>query len=91
MEIKKDIKNELVGRREVKFILDSEKNPSFVEVTKLVADTFKADEETILIEAIKGKFGVKTFLISASIYNTKDQREAAKKRVTKTKKAAPVA
>jgi ribosomal protein S24E len=91
MEIKKDFKNGLLGRREVKFILEAEKTPSFVEVSKIIADNFKANEETILIESIRGKFGVKTFLISASIYDTKEQMEAAKKRVTKTKKAVPAA
>ena len=91
MEIKKDIKNELLGRREVKIIIESEKTPSYVEASKLIADNFKANEEAILVEGVKGKFGMKTFLISASIYNNKELMEAAKKRITKVKKAAPTA
>jgi ribosomal protein S24E len=92
MEIKKDTKNPLLNRREVKIIVDSEKTPSFIEAAKLIADNFKASEENILVENVKGKFGMKTFLISASIYDTKELMEAAKKRATKVKKvAAPAA
>jgi len=88
MEIKKDFKNELLNRREVKVVMEADKNISFPEATKLIADSFKASEEVVLVESIKGKFGMKTFLISASIYNTKEQMEAAKKRATKVKKTA---
>ena len=88
MEIKKDFKNELLGRREVKFVLESEKTPSYPEMAKLIAENFKANEETVLLEGVKGKFGRSTFLVSASIYNTKELMEAAKKRITKVKKVA---
>ena len=92
METKKDIKNPLLNRREVKVIVESEKTPSFTEAAKIIADNFKASEENILMESVKGKFGMKTFLLSASIYDTKELMEAAKKRATKVKKtAAPAA
>ncbi len=88
MEIKKDTKNALLGRREIKAVLESAKNPSYAEAAKLIAEQFKASEENILVEAVKGKFGMSTFLISASIYDSKELMEAAKKRQTKVKKAA---
>ena len=87
MEIKKDIKNELLGRREVSVVLELDKTPSFAEAAKLVAEHFKAHEDHIMIERINGKFGRKTFLINASIYHSKELRDESVKRLTKQKKA----
>jgi ribosomal protein S24E len=53
---------------------------------KIIGEHFKASEENIMIEKVKGKFGRKTFLINASIYNTKELKEEAVKRLTKQKK-----
>jgi ribosomal protein S24E len=88
MEIKKDFNNKLARRREVEFILDYAKNPSFVEMTKLVADNFKVSEEQVLVENIKGAFGAKSFVIVASIYENKELKDAAEKRMIKVKKVA---
>ena len=41
MEITKNIKNDLMQRREIQGILEFEKNPSFAEVSKILADEFK--------------------------------------------------
>ena len=89
IEIKKDIKNEMLSRREVQVIVEAEKTPSFAEASKLIAGQFKAPEENIMIERVNGKFGRKTFMISGSIYDTKESREEAFKRLTKPKKAKP--
>jgi ribosomal protein S24E len=86
MKVKKDFKNELMQRREVHLVGEFDKNPSFAEVSKIVADQFKANEEDIMVENINGKFGRKTFLIKASIYDSKELKEAAVKRLTKPKK-----
>lgn len=92
MEIKKDIKNDLMKRRELKFVVEASKNPSFEEMSKLTADHFKSNEDQILVERIKGRFGKGTFLIDVSIYDTKELKEEAKKRQTKIKKVvAPAA
>lgn len=87
--IKKDEKNELMNRRELQLVIESAKNPSFAEASKLVSEHFKSPEENIMVENVKGKFGRDTFLIKASIYDTKELKEAAFKRLTKQKKAAP--
>jgi len=89
MEIKKDNKNELMSRREVSVILETGKTPSYAEASKLIADHFKSGEENVMVENVKGKFGRKTFLINASIYNSKELKEEAVKRLIKQKKAKP--
>jgi ribosomal protein S24E len=87
MEIRKDNKNELMARREVSVVTSADKTPSFVEASKAIGEHFKSDEDKIMVEGVKGKFGRKTFLINASIYNTKELKEEAVKRLTKQKKA----
>ena len=89
MKILKDNKNGLLNRREVSFVLETDKNPCFAEASKLVGEHFKANEESIMVENVKGKFGAKTFLIKASIYDNKELKDAAVKLFTKPKKAAP--
>ena len=92
MEIKKDTKNELMNRREIQAIITADKTPSFAEVAKLFAEHFKAGEDSIMVEKIGGKFGRNTFLLSASIYDTKELKDESFKRLTKPKKvAAPAA
>jgi len=75
METLKDFQNDLLNRREIKVVVESEKNPSFSEASKIISKEFKADEESIVINEIKGKFGRKTFLITARVYKTKEDKE----------------
>ena len=85
MEIIEDKKNSLCNRREVKVIAEAEKNPSVEEAINLIAEEFKADKENIVINLIKGKFGRSTFLISAFVYKSKEDKEKIepKKKVKK--------
>lgn len=86
MEIKKDIRNDLMQRRQVQVILESEKNPTYADCAKMLADNFKGSEDAVMVEQIKGTFGKNTFIITASIYDSKELKEEAFKRLTKTKK-----
>ncbi|OGJ21195.1 hypothetical protein A3K73_06985 [Candidatus Pacearchaeota archaeon RBG_13_36_9] len=92
MEIIEDKQNELLRRRELKIITDAGKNPSMEDAVRLIAEHFKADEENIVVKSIRGKFGRKTFLIVASIYTNKEDKEKteiiSKKKRDAVKKAA---
>jgi len=85
MKIIEDKQNPLLKRKEVKIIVEAGKNPSMQEASKLIAEHFKAQEDNIALKQIKGKFGRKTFLISANIYNSKEDKEKIepKKKVKK--------
>ncbi len=87
MEIKilKDLKNDLMERREIEFVLSADKNPGFEDAEKIVEQEFKAQKDVIVIDRIKGKFGRKTFLIKAKIYHNKGAKENIEPK-TKTKK-----
>jgi len=89
MKIIEDRQNELLNRKEVKLIVEAGKNPNFPEALKLVADKFKVQEDLISVKEIKGKFGRDTFLISARIYKSKEDKDKLEKK--KEKKAAVVA
>jgi ribosomal protein S24E len=91
MDIKKDHKNVLMARREVHISTDAEKTPSFAEASKMVSEHFKAPEEHIMVENVYGKYGSRTFLIKASIYDSKELKDESVKRLIKPKKVAAAA
>jgi len=75
MKIIEEKQNQFLKRKEIKVIMEAEKNPTIQEATKIVAEQFKAEEENIIVRQVKGKFGRNTFLISANIYNNKEAKE----------------
>lgn len=85
MKIIEDKQNLLLKRREVKVIVEADKNPTMQEAGKLILEHFKTIEENIAIKQIKGKFGRKTFLIAANVYNSKEDKEKIEPK-PKTKK-----
>lgn len=87
MKILEDKNNELLNRREIKVILTSEKNPNFADSIKMITEHFKAQEDLVVVKEIKGKFGRDTFLISALIYKTKEDKEKVEQK--KKEKKAP--
>jgi ribosomal protein S24E len=92
MKIQKDIKNRLMKRRELVLVIESDSNPGFAGVSKVLSEEFKTPEDQILVENVKGRFGSNTFLVKASIYDSKELMEEAKKRMIKVKKEiAPAA
>jgi ribosomal protein S24E len=88
MKILEDNKNNLLNRREIKMIVEAEKNPSFEETSKLFSEKFKANEELIAVKQIGGKFGRNTFLISAFIYDSKEEKEKLEKKKEKKTEGA---
>ena len=90
MKILEEKHNPLLKRKEVKIIIEHEKNPSMEEASKLIAEKTNSSEECIAIKSIKGKFGRETFLISAMVYENKKDKEDTeqKKKVKKTPGAA---
>jgi ribosomal protein S24E len=88
MKILEDKTNELLKRREIKVIIEAEKNPSTLEVTKNLAEHFKTKEENISLKVVRGKFGRKTFLAVARIYNNKEDKDATEVTTRKQRAAA---
>ncbi len=74
-KIIEDKENFLINRREVKFLVESAKNPSFDEANNLLAEHFKSEKDNLKVKQIKGKFGRNTFLVSGFIYKNKEDKE----------------
>lgn len=82
--------NFLFNRKEIKLVVEAEKNPNYEEALGIISDKFKADKENIVIKQVKGKFGRDTFLISAFAYKTKEDKEKfERKKKEKTETSAP--
>ena len=87
MQITKEIKNELLKRKEVNFLIECDKNPSFSDMKKLISEKFSKDEDCVDVYNINGKFGRKTFLVKAYVYDSKDAFERAIQKSRKQRKA----
>jgi len=79
MEIKIDNRNELFKRQEIVLELESDKNPSFEETKKKLAEKFSKPEENIDVYRIKGNFGKNKFKIEVNIYDSREDLENIKK------------
>jgi len=89
MKIISEKDNTLLNRKEVKMLVEAEKNPGFADMLKAVAEKYKIDESLINVNKIKGKFGRDTFLINAFLYKTVEEKEKQNRK--KEKKAEKVA
>ena len=67
--------NELMNRKEIKIIVEADKNPTAQEALNVIAEKFKSEEDVIVVRSVKGKFGRRTFLISAYIYGNREAKE----------------
>lgn len=83
MEIIEDKQNSLLKRKEVKVIVEAEKNPTMQEAAKMIAGEFKSDEENIAVKLVKGRFGRSTFLVVANIYKSKEDKDKIEPAVKK--------
>ncbi|MGA2130090.1 MAG: 30S ribosomal protein S24e [Candidatus Pacearchaeota archaeon] len=95
MEIKilEEKNNPLFGRKEVKGTVESEINPSRVQILEVISKKFSSPVENIKIKNIRGNFGKKTFTIEANVYTSEKEKnivEVKKKKEGAVKeKAAP--
>jgi ribosomal protein S24E len=81
--------NPLYRRREFEILTEAETTPSMADATTLVADMTNSNGENITVRRIKGRFGVKTILIKADVYENAESKGrfgTFKKRVKKKKK-----
>jgi len=75
MEIKSNKRNETFRRQELVVETESEKNPGYAEVKKLIAKEIKKPEENVDILNVNGKFGRNVFVTRAYVYDSKDDLE----------------
>lgn len=89
MEIKKNIKNNLMKRKEIIIEIESDKNPSFDDCRKIISEELKEPAENIDVYNIKSHFGKSTFNIIADVYDSsEDLKKAIELKKTKKQKTA---
>lgn len=81
-----DFRNDLLKRRELKAVVESETTPSFESSAKMIAEKFKASEDAIVVKGVYGKFGRKTFLIEAMVYDSASEKDKVEPRKKEKKK-----
>ncbi len=67
--------NPLFKRKEVKMIVTAEVTPSHSEIIKLISEKLSANIEGIKVKKIHGKFGSKDFIVTANIYQSKEDKD----------------
>ena len=85
MEFIKDTKNNLLKRREIQFVIETESNPGFANVQKVLIEKIKVPEENVAIKFVKNNFGSRKFLVEAFVYDSQSDKERVESK-TKNKK-----
>jgi len=75
LNIIKNKENSFLGRKEITFNLESKSTPTFKEVEEVVSKEFSVPVENVHVEKIKGNFGLTSFIVSAQIYSSKEEKD----------------
>jgi len=86
MQIIEEKQNTLFKRKELKILVETSVTPSINEAEKIISDKFSSPIENIKVDKVKGKFGRKTFLIDAKIYNSLEDKERIEPKKKEKKK-----
>jgi len=87
MIILQEKENPLFNRKEIILNINSQITPSTKETEELLAKKFSTKQENIKIKKILGKFGSRTFEISANIYDSKEDKEQTEIKTKKQREA----
>jgi ribosomal protein S24E len=84
-EITKETENPLFKRKEIQLSVEAETTPSEKEMLEAIAQKFSTQADNISMKGIHGKFGSKTFTVTANIYESAEEKNLIE---TKKKKGA---
>ncbi len=68
--------NPMLKRKEVEIRTEMNVTPKMNEAGEIIAKEFSSDIENVKIKKIKGKFGSKSFIITANIYHSKEDKDS---------------
>jgi len=86
MNVLKDLKNELLKRREVEVVLTADKNPGMKDAARDIAAKFKVDESSVVVKAVRSRFGRDSFVIEAMIYHSIEDKNRIEPKKKEKKK-----
>ncbi len=77
--------NPLFNRKETEISIETDVAPKIKEAEEFVAKEFSSHADNVKIRKIRGRFGSNNFIITASIYHSKDDKDNIEPK-SKTKK-----
>ena len=80
--------NPLFNRKEAEIMIEASVAPKMSEAEAFIAKEFSTNSDNVKIRKIKGRFGSKNFIITANIYNSKEDKDKIEKKTKKDKKSA---
>ena len=86
LTIIKEKKNPIFNRREIEVNAVFEISPKIKDAEELIGKKFSADSENVKIKKIKGRFGSNTFVITANIYNSKEDKDKIETKIKTPRK-----
>ena len=80
-------KNPLFNRIEIESVLETDIIPKMQEAEEIISKKLSSNEGSVKIKKISGKFGSKEFIITANIYNSREDKEKTEAKSKKEKAA----
>jgi ribosomal protein S24E len=85
LTILKQKDNPLFKRKEIEANLESNTPPKMHEAEEMLSKEFSSTPESVKIKKIAGRFGSRSFIITANIYHSKEDKEKTEKKSKKDK------
>ena len=82
------MRNDLLKRTEVQFVIKADSNPGFENSRKAIAEKFRVNEDNVAVKFVKSNFGAHDFFVEAFVYDSKEDKERIEPK-KKEKKAKP--
>ena len=80
--------NPLFNRKEVEVMTETSVAPKISEAEAFIAKEFSSQMENVKIKKVKGRFGSINFIITANVYNSKEDKEKIEPKSKKKEKPA---
>ena len=86
LTIIKEKKNPIFDRREIEVNAVMNITPKIKEAEEFIGKEFSANPENVKIKKIKGRFGSNSFVITANIYASKEEKDKIETKIKTPKK-----
>jgi ribosomal protein S24E len=86
LTILKEKKNPVFDRKEIEVNVRMDISPKIKEAEELIGKEFSANPENVKVKKIKGRFGSRSFVITANIYSSKEEKDKIETKTKKEKK-----
>ena len=86
LTILKEKKNPIFDRKEIEVNIKMDVSPKIKEAEELIGKEFSANPENVKIKKVKGRFGSNSFIITANIYSSKEEKDKVETKIKTPKK-----